>query len=75
MVEIAAFFVVHDVEHPEEVEGSPGVVSSCGDLGGLGVDVDVWILWVVEFDLVGGEWASSVFGWGVGFDEGCFENG
>lgn len=62
-VEVVAILVVHGVEHPEEVEGAPVVIAAGGDLGCLGVDVDVRVLWVVEFDLVGGEGGFSVFGW------------
>jgi len=63
VVEVVAVFVVHRVEHPEEVECAPVFVSPRGDSAKRCVDVDVGLLWVVEFDLVGGEGASSVFGW------------
>lgn len=62
-VEVVAVFVVHGVEHPEEVEGAPVVVAAGGDSAKSCVYIDVGVLWVVDFDLVGGEEAFAVFGW------------
>ncbi len=69
VVEVVAVLVVHDVEHPEEVECPPGIVSASVDLSGFRVDVDVGILGVLEIDSVCGQWAATVFAWWIGFDE------
>lgn len=63
MVEVVAVGVVHCVEHPEEIEGAPGVITAGGDSSDLGVDVDVRVLGMIESDAVYGEFAFAVFGW------------